>query len=170
MKRTKVLYLDIDGTVRKGFDELGRYVNGPEDVQIFPSVKALLHQYKDAGWRIVGISNQGGIALGLVSYMSVATSMLETDRQCDSLFDRIAFCMHHPDAKNPDYKYCWCRKPSIGLIVDACISMGQQHSEYYPPHAALFVGDRPEDEQCANNAHITFMSAVDWRAQSIHCK
>jgi D-glycero-D-manno-heptose 1,7-bisphosphate phosphatase len=32
-----VLYLDLDGTVRQGKDDtLGRFVNGPEDVVVFP--------------------------------------------------------------------------------------------------------------------------------------
>jgi hypothetical protein len=32
-RQVRVLYLDLDGTVRKGSDELGRFVNGPEDVE-----------------------------------------------------------------------------------------------------------------------------------------
>lgn len=34
-KSYRVLYLDLDGTVRHGFDELGRFVNKPEDVTVF---------------------------------------------------------------------------------------------------------------------------------------
>jgi hypothetical protein len=37
-KAVPVLYLDLDGTVRKGKDELGRFVNGPDDVELFPEV------------------------------------------------------------------------------------------------------------------------------------
>lgn len=59
MRETPILYLDIDGTVRKRFDELGKFVNKASDVVVFPEVPALLSKYKEAGWRIVGISNHG---------------------------------------------------------------------------------------------------------------
>jgi D-glycero-D-manno-heptose 1,7-bisphosphate phosphatase len=43
-KPTPVLYLDLDGTVRKGYDELGRFVNTKEDVEVFPEVPAILER------------------------------------------------------------------------------------------------------------------------------
>jgi hypothetical protein len=36
-------------------------------------------------------------------------------------------------------------------------------TEIYPPHLALFVGDRPEDEGCAEAANVRFMDAAEWR-------
>ncbi len=163
-KPTKVLYLDLDGTVRHGFDELGRFVNKPEDVAIFPEALKLMKRYKMAGYRIVGISNQGGIALGHFTFKQCAATMLRTHELCNEMFDKIAWCRHHPDAKEPEYARCWCRKPRIGLIVDTCKEMAAQFNEYYPPHLALFVGDRPEDRQCAEAANIDFMLASEWRA------
>ena len=41
-------------------------------------------------------------------------------------------------------------------------------NEYYPPHMALFVGDREEDKQCAENANIPFMDAKEWREKGGH--
>lgn len=161
---TPVLYLDLDGTVRKGKDTLGYFVNKAKDVQVFPEVPAILAEYKRRGWRIVAISNQGGLALGILSHEDCAAAMLETQRQCQGLFDKIGFCSHHPDAADPEYAICWCRKPRIGLLLDAVYSLSRQHNEYYPPHLALFVGDRPEDKQCAENAGIRFMDAAEWRA------
>lgn len=164
-KRTRVLYLDLDGTVRKGFDELGRFVNTAKDVQVFPEVPGLLRIYKKAGWRIVGISNQGGIALGHMTLEQCAEAMMETHRQCRYAFDKIAWCRHHPEAKDPEYAICWCRKPKAGLVIETALDLARANNEYYPPHLSLFVGDRPEDECCAANAGIPFMWAKDWRAQ-----
>ncbi|HVI80835.1 MAG TPA: hypothetical protein VM715_22320 [Candidatus Acidoferrum sp.] len=162
-KTVRVLYLDLDGTVRKGFDELGKFVNGPEDVEVFEGVPDLLEFYSSLGWRIVGISNQGGIALGYLTMETCIRAMLETQKQCLGLFDKIAWCSHHPDAEDPEMAVCWCRKPRPGLIIETALSLAETHREIYPPHLGLFVGDRPEDEQCAHNAALQFMSADVWR-------
>lgn len=163
MKPTKVLYLDLDGTVRKGYDELGKFVNGPDDVEVFEEVPALLQKYKDKGYRIVGITNQGGVALKHLSFKDMEQAVFVTQKQCNGLFDKIMACIHHPDAKKPEMAICWCRKPRIGSIIEATVALGEMYDEYYPPHMALFVGDRPEDEECAANANIKFMAAADWR-------
>lgn len=169
---TPVLYLDIDGTVRQGKDDpLGKFVNGPEDVVVFPEAVEMMRRWKTAGGLVVGVSNQGGIALGIVSLLDVGEAMVETQRQCEGLFDKIMFCRHHPNAEDPEMARCWCRKPSAGAIATACDGLSadrhrQGHVERYPPHMALMVGDRPEDQQCAENAGLDFMWAADWRAQA----
>lgn len=163
-KMTPVLYLDLDGTVRMGYDEMGKFVNGPEDVHVFPEVPQLLVQYKRLGWRIVGISNQGGIALGHMTMVTCAKAMVETQNQCHGLFDKIAWCMHHPKASIPEMAVCWCRKPRIGLIVEAANDLSMKTGEIYPPHLALFVGDMASDEQTADNAGIQFLHAKVWRS------
>lgn len=164
MKATRVLYVDLDGTVRKGFDELGHFVNCVADVAVFPEAATLLAAYKKAGWRIAAVSNQGGIALGHLSQAECAAIMFETNKQCGGVFDKIAWCSHHPNATDPEMARCWCRKPRAGLIWECASSLAQKHDEYYPPHLALMVGDRPEDEGCAQAADVDFMRAQDWRA------
>lgn len=159
-----VLFLDIDGTVRHGKDELGRFVNGPEDVVVFPEAVERMRSWKAGGGRIIGVSNQGGIALGLVRIDMVAAAMLVTQRLCDGLFDKIAFCQHHPDAENPEMARCWCRKPRPGLAIEAVLGLAEKHpSEIYPPWVALFVGDRDEDRQCAEALNVDFQWAAEWR-------
>jgi len=162
-KPTSVLYLDLDGTVRKGFDELGRFVNKREDVEVFQEIPKILKLYKDNEWRIVAISNQGGIALGHVTFQEMNHIMIETNRQCNYLFDKIAWCSHHPDASTKEMAICWCRKPRIGLIVETVSDLSLEFGEYYPPHLSLFIGDRPEDKGCAENANIEFIPAKIFR-------
>ena len=164
MKPVPVLYLDIDGTVRHGKDELGYFVSKPSEVVIFPEAKKLILKAKAEGWRIVGISNQGGIALGLANLVDIEASMIETYNQCDGAFDKIAFCQHHPNATNPEYAVCWCRKPRAGLVIETALELARMHNEFYPPHMALFVGDRPEDKECAEACNIKFMDAKEWRS------
>ena len=161
-----VLYLDIDGTVRKGKDELGRFVNGPADVEVFPEAVEMMRRWRRGGGRIIGVSNQGGIALGLVTLQDVAAAMAETHRQAGELFDKIAWCSHHPDAANPEMARCWCRKPSPGLLIEAALGVAAASGEYYPPYMAVMVGDRPEDQQCARIAGLDFQWAAEWRAHA----
>jgi D-glycero-D-manno-heptose 1,7-bisphosphate phosphatase len=112
------------------------------------------------------VSNQGGIALGIVSAEAVAAAMLETHRQTDGLFDKIAYCSHHPGADDPEMARCWCRKPSPGLIIEAALDIAARFDEYYPPHLGLMVGDRLEDRECAKLAGLDFQWAGDWRARA----
>lgn len=162
-KMVAVLYCDLDGTVRKGKDELGRFVNGPEDVELFDGVADLLHGYKQLGWRIIGVSNQGGIALGHMDMSTCVAAMLETQKQSRDAFDKISWCAHYPSAADPEMAICWCRKPRPGLVIETALQLSNQTGEIYPPHLGLMVGDRPEDEGCAENAGLTFLSAEKWR-------
>lgn len=168
-KSVPMLLLDIDGTVREGKDDpLGRFVNGPADVRVFPDAVLEMARWRDRGGRIIGVSNQGGIALGIVDEREVAAAMKETQRQAQGLFDRITYCKHHPSASDPMMARCWCRKPKPGLAIEAMHQLARQLGargvhEFYPPHLALFVGDRPEDEQCAEALGVDFLPAVDWR-------
>lgn len=164
-KSYRVLYLDLDGTVRKGFDEIGRFVNCAADVEIFPEVPDILRRYRAADWKIVGITNQGGIALGLVSFENIRAGILETNKQSGGAFDQIMMCQHHPDAKDPEYALCWCRKPKYGLVIEGAHELKWMYPDgIFPPHMALFVGDRPEDEQCAAGIGIEFQPAAEWRS------
>lgn len=166
-KATKVLYCDLDGTIRKCNEDGIGFVNKASDVVVYDGVAEKLKAYKDAGWRIVGITNQGGVSLGHLTFEDMALAVAETQRQTGNAFDKILACVHHPEAKDPEFAVCWCRKPRIGNIVEAAIALGKQYDEYYPPHLALFIGDREEDKQCAENAGIKFMDAKEWRNASV---
>lgn len=165
-KAVPVLYLDLDGTVRKGKDELGRFVNGAEDVEVFPAAVEMMRRWKAGGGRVVGVSNQGGVALGIVTHANVAAAMRATYEQAERLFDKIAYCVHHPDAASPEMARCWCRKPSPGLVIEAALEVAARHGEYYPPYMGLMVGDRPEDQECARLAGLDFQWAAEWRARA----
>lgn len=164
-----VLYLDLDGTVREGKDDaLGKFVNGPKDVRVFPEAAVQMQRWRSQrGGRIVAVSNQGGVALGLVSFGMVQAAMLETSKQTGNLFDKMCYCIHHPQADTPEMARCWCRKPSPGLIIEGALALSSQFpGEIYPPHLGLMVGDRDEDQECARIASLDFMWANQWRKEA----
>jgi len=164
---TPLLCLDLDGTVRQGKDDaLGRFVNGPEDVVVFPEAVEMMRRWKNGGGRILAVSNQGGIAMGIVTTAQVSAAMEETYKQTEQLFDRMAWCSHHPDAADLDMARCWCRKPLPGLIIEGVVDLAQFYGERYVPYMALMVGDREEDKECARLAGIEFQWAAEWRAQA----
>lgn len=154
-----ILWCDIDGTIRKGKDEIGKFVNTKDDVEVFEEVPALLKGYKQLGWRIIGVSNQGGIALGHMTMDDCFAAMGETQRQCEGAFDKIVFCAHSPY----DEPGCPCRKPRTAMLENSREWLFANHGESYPWHLGLFTGDRPEDETTAANAGVPFMWAKDWR-------
>lgn len=171
-----LLFLDVDGTIRHGVDELGRFVNGPEDVIVFPEAAQRILEWRLAGGRVVAVSNQGGIALGLVAADRAAAAMQRTaelvnelagvDLGDRSLIDGMCVCPHHPRV---GYGSCWCRKPRPGLLHLAVGELADRYrgNELYPPDMAYMVGDRPEDEECARNAGIAFMTAETWRNSTL---
>lgn len=166
---TPLLVLDIDGTVRQGKDDaLGRWVNGPEDVVVFPAARQRMAEWKASGGRIIGLSNQGGVGLGIVTAEAVMAGMAETQHQCGNLFDKIVMCFHHPDAEDLELARCWCRKPSPGGLVEGALEMAGRYDEIYPPHMGLFVGDLPVDEECARLAGFPFSWALEWREGAVH--
>ena len=57
---SKLLMVDLDGTIRQCKSNPNGFINSPEDQEIiFGADKAIRH-YHENGWKIVGISNQGG--------------------------------------------------------------------------------------------------------------
>lgn len=162
-----LLCLDLDGTVREGKDDaLGRFVNGPDDVRVFPEAIEMMRRWRRGGGRIIGVSNQGGIALGLVTGHAVRAALVETQRQAEALFDKISICVHHPAAPSLEMSRCWCRKPSPGQIIEAALTLATETGEIYPPYMGLMVGDREEDRRCAELAGFDFLDAKEWRDQA----
>lgn len=160
-----ILYVDLDGTVRHGLDELGHFVNGPEDVVVFPEAIEQLRRWRqEVGGRVIGVSNQGGIAKGYMTGEACSAAMMATYEATEGLIDMIAFCPHEPTAPDPENR-CWCRKPRAGLVIEGTMRLEMAYpDERYPRHLALFVGDRKEDELCASAANVDFVWAKDWRA------
>lgn len=165
-KPVPILYLDLDWTVRYPRNG-GTFINRAADVAVFPEAVTMMRRWKDGGGRIIGVSNQGGIALGHLTRVDCVAAMRRTNELADKLFDKIAWCMHHPRAPHPEMARCWCRKPAPGLLITASLSLADRcEGEIYPPYMALMVGDRAEDEECARIASIDFQWATEWRAQA----
>ncbi len=103
---TKAVFFDRDGTL---CEDTG-YINRHEQLRIFPQIERL-KILKTKGFKIVGLTNQSGIARGIVDEEFVK----ETNEMFKSKygFDDFYYCPHHPD------DHCPCRKPEPEMILKA---------------------------------------------------
>lgn len=156
------LCLDLDGTVR--FSKSGQFVSKPEDIVLYPDVEQRLWKYRNDGFLIVGLTNQGGVAYGFRSEADIVHELDATRRLFRSdPFHLIEYCMMHERGTVEP----WChrslsRKPDIGMLALAERDARVRYGVVIDWDASLLVGDRPEDQACAEKAAIAFSWANDF--------
>jgi D-glycero-D-manno-heptose 1,7-bisphosphate phosphatase len=134
---TPAVFLDRDGTLM----EEAHYCSHPDQVRIIPGVPEALRALKDAGYRLVIVTNQSGIGRGyytLADYETVQAHFLGLLGK--GLIDATYFCPEAPERNSPR------RKPAIGMIVEAQRDFGLDLPRSW------FVGDKAVDVQCGRNA------------------
>jgi predicted kinase len=124
----------------------------PEDVEVVPDRAAALRRYREAGYRLLGISWQPEIAEGTQSPERVAAVMR---RLCDMLIVDIEV-EHCPHAAGPPA--CWCRKPLPGLGVLFVL----RHR--LDPSQCIYVGSGPQDPGFARRLGFIYRDASDFFA------
>jgi D,D-heptose 1,7-bisphosphate phosphatase len=110
------VFLDRDGTI---VEDPG-YLRDPGKIQFIPGALDALRTLQRAGYRLVLVTNQAGVARGLLTETDVRRV---NDRLISLLkgsgvhLDGIYYCPHHPDYGPPEYRRdCDCRKPRPGMI------------------------------------------------------
>jgi D-glycero-D-manno-heptose 1,7-bisphosphate phosphatase len=156
------LRLDFDGTIR--YARSGkRFIDGPDDVALFPGVENKLWSYRDDGYLIFGVTNQGGVAYEIKTPpedMAVLDTTLALFAR--NPFHIVKVCWHHEDGTSPIFGHrSLFRKPDIGMLA-MCEFEAFNAGFIVDWGNSLMVGDRPEDEECARRADIGFMWAKDF--------
>lgn len=156
------LFLDLDGTVRfsKGRHQ---FIQGPQDVGIYPDVEPVLWHWRDQGFLILGVSNQGGVAFG---YHSPGEVKAMTDAMARQFtrdpFHSIKECYFHGEGTvAPWNRRSLLRKPAYGMLVvhEMDCFLNGFLIDY---GRSLLVGDRDEDRDCAVNAGIGFIEPASF--------
>ena len=133
------VFLDRDGTI---MDDPG-YVHRVEDVAIYPWSADALRLLKRAGFAIVVITNQSGVARGLYPESAVHTvhaHLAEALARGGATVDGWYHCPHHADAVDEAYRLdCDCRKPKPGMLTRAAAEHGLDLAR------SVVVGDRWSD-------------------------
>jgi histidinol-phosphate phosphatase family protein len=130
----RAAFLDRDGTLIRDVHYIGR----PEQVALLGGAAQAVRRLNQAGVAVVVVTNQSGIARGLVTpegYMKVKARLDELLGAEGARIDATYFCPHHPDITGT----CDCRKPGVGLFERAVQDLGLDASR------SAFVGDRFRD-------------------------
>lgn len=139
----KALFLDRDGVIN--YDP-GDYTFSLEEFHILPTVIPALQLARDKGYRIILITNQGGIAKGLYTEETVRAihdSFTLTCKESGVEVTAIYFSPHHPEIGNS-----LSRKPGHLMVQRALARYGLDAK------LCVMIGDRDRDTECAAGAGV----------------
>lgn len=147
----RALFVDLDGTVRNTKTGRVHPVKAWDQV-LLPGVLERLRQFRAAGYAIVGVTNQGGVAMGSLTEADVQQiNQRLTDKLAPDVFDLVLYCPFHPRGRVQAYRQdAPCRKPRPGMAFEARDRLGLDLA------ASLMVGDLDTDEAFARNAGIGY--------------
>ena len=130
------IFLDRDGTLNPD----PGYIRSPDGFELFPGVAQALSRLKQAGARLIVVTNQSGVARGLFSagdLDGIHAKLRYLLGEAGVSLDAIYVCPHHPDDG------CNCRKPDRGLIDRA---VGEQRIDLT---RSYLIGDHARDIELA---------------------
>lgn len=139
----KAIFFDRDGVLNR---EIGDYVCKIEDFELLPDAVDCIALAREHGFRVIVITNQGGIDKGLYTVDDLhAFHRILTDA-CAARgleIDEIFFCSHHPIVGK-----CLCRKPGSLMLEKA---MAKYNID---PERSLMIGDTQRDMDAAAEANV----------------
>jgi len=139
MSGNKAVFLDRDGCVNVEDD----HIRTIEQFRLYPDTLDAVRKLKRAGFLIVIVTNQSGVARGLMTeefVNSVHKLMLKWFDEAGVGVDAVEYCPHHPDAVVEKYAIqCDCRKPAPGMLNRAARRLDIDFSRSY------VVGDKLSD-------------------------
>jgi D-glycero-D-manno-heptose 1,7-bisphosphate phosphatase len=141
------VFFDRDGVVNELVPDL---VSGlpespldPAEVRLIPGAASALRRLCDAGYVLVGVSNQPAAAKGAVALgrlRDVQARVLDLLEPEGVIPDAFRLCFHHPEGIVADLtRICDCRKPAPGMLVDTAKELGLDLG------ASWMIGDTDSD-------------------------
>lgn len=136
-KKQKAFFLDRDGIINYDVN----YLNNIQDIKILDGVLEAITLMKQYNYKVIVISNQGGIAKGLLTEEQLIEINNKINELLNNQIDKFYYCPHHPTIST-----CTCRKPSHYLINKACEDFNIDVTQSY------MIGDKDTDVQTGINA------------------
>jgi D-glycero-D-manno-heptose 1,7-bisphosphate phosphatase len=133
--RLRWVFLDRDGVINRKAAE-GKYISEWSNFEVLPGAEEAIGRLNRAGCRVIVLSNQRGVALGL--YTEAAVHHLHARFQAHlrtygAHIDGFYFCPH-------DEGQCTCRKPALGLFEQAV-----RDTPAITPQTSVMIGDSISD-------------------------
>lgn len=141
----RLLILDRDGVIN---EESAEFIKSPQEWKPLPGSLRALGAATQAGFRIAVVSNQSGLARGLLGIEDlhrIHQRLLREAALHGGTVDAFFFCPHGPR------EGCACRKPQPGLVRAAAQRCG------LPLDEAVMIGDRASDLAAARAAGVRAM-------------
>lgn len=131
--------VDRDGTL---IEEVG-YLDRLDRIQLFPYSVDALRLLNRAGYAVIVITNQAGVARGYFdapfveeTHRTLAATLAHGGARVDAFY----YCPHHPEGDVASYRVdCDCRKPQPGLVRRAAADHHLDLSQ------SFIIGDRAHD-------------------------
>ena len=128
----KAVFIDRDDTIS---NDVG-YCNDPADFNVFDYVPESIARLNKAGYLVIVITNQSGISRGLLNEETLSKihyKMIAQITEGGGKIDDIFYCPHMPEDG------CGCRKPEIGMGVEAIRKHNINTSQ------SFMIGDAEKD-------------------------
>jgi D-glycero-D-manno-heptose 1,7-bisphosphate phosphatase len=161
--KKRALFLDRDGTL-----VLPRHFpSRPEQLVLFDGIGPELQALQAAGFRMVVITNQSGLAHGYFTeaeldrmHAHLAGELAQFGVQLDGIY----YCPHHPEGALPALAVtCVCRKPQPGLLLQAAADLDLDLPRSW------FLGDILDDVEAGNRAGCRTV-LIDLGTESLPCQ
>jgi len=140
----RCVFLDRDGVLNKAIVRNGKPYppNSPEDLELSPDAVAGCERLKQAGFRLVVVTNQPDVGRGKQT-RDLVEAINQQLAELIPVLDRLEVCFH---AGAEHGEPCECRKPKPGMLLRAAAALDIELS------ASWMIGDRWQDVDCAHAA------------------
>jgi histidinol-phosphate phosphatase family protein len=135
----KAVFLDRDDTIIADME----FSIARARLRPLPGAAAALRRLQEAGYLLIIVTNQSGLARGLFSEEALRgfhEHFLRRLQKSGVRFAGLYYCPHYVGGKVAEYAIaCDCRKPKPGLLLRAARELGLDLKQSW------MVGDRPAD-------------------------
>ena len=139
----KAIFLDRDGVINR---ELGRYTSSVDEFEILPDLLDSLEIFRDKGYLLFVITNQGGIAKGIYTHADLHDMHNYFLGACNERGVRIEEIYYSPHHEITGKSLS--RKPG-SLMLERAVSKYKIN-----PERSLMIGDSDRDIEAAQAVNI----------------
>ena len=144
MHNFDTLFLDRDGVINTKLE--GKYVRNFSEFEFMPGALDSISKLSNLFNRILIVTNQQGIAKGIMSEADLNTLHTQMQERIEKLGGKINKIYYCPHLKDMD---CICRKPKSGMIEQAIIDFPEINIEN-----SYLIGDSDSDIKAGKRMNL----------------